>query len=210
MAIALSELVSPEHTAVLTCEMQRAIAGDLCVVPPVRDAVETSGIVPNIARLLAAARRRKARVVHNTYAVRADLAGVALNTRQIRAAVKASSLIIQGQPGADLMAELGPEEVDLVVHRLHGYTPFTGTGLDAVLRNLAVTTVIPVGVSLNECVLGTCLSAADLGYRIALPTDAVVAIPLEYGAEVVKYTLAAITTITTVDDIIAAWDAHGS
>jgi biuret amidohydrolase len=210
MAIALSELVSPEHTAVLTCEMQRAIAGDLCVVPPVRDAVETSGIVPNIARLLAVARRRKARVVHNTYAVRPDLVGVALNTRQIRAAVKASSLIIQGQPGADLMAELGPEEVDLVVHRLHGYTPFTGTGLDAVLRNLAVTTVIPVGVSLNECVLGTCLSAADLGYRIALPTDAVVAIPLEYGAEVVKYTLAAITTITTVDDIIAAWDAHGS
>lgn len=119
--------------------------------------------------------------------------------------MKRGRLIRAGEPTSEVVGELGPEPADLVLHRIHGYTPFTGTALDVVLRNLQVTTVIPIGVSLNECVLGACLSAADLGYRIALPTDAVAGVPRAYGEQVLEHTLAAIATITNVDEIIAAW-----
>ena len=42
---------------------------------------------------------------------------------------------------------------------------------------MGVTTVIATGVSLNVGILGLCLSAADLGYRVVVPTDAVVGVP---------------------------------
>ncbi|MCW2912111.1 MAG: isochorismatase, partial [Actinomycetia bacterium] len=52
---------------------------------------------------------------------------------------------------------------------------------------------------------GTCLSAADLGYRTVLPLDAIAGVPEEYAAAVVQHTLALITNPTTVDEVVAAW-----
>ncbi len=60
------------------------------------------------------------------------------------------------------------------MNRVHGLTPFGGTELDAVLRNMGTKTLVPVGVSVNVAIMGTCLAACDLGYQIVLPTDAVV------------------------------------
>ena len=57
----------------------------------------------------------------------------------------------------------------------------------------------------NEALLGTCLTAADLGYRIVLPLGAVAGVPEEYAAAVIEHTLALITNPATVDQIIAAW-----
>jgi nicotinamidase-related amidase len=205
VSLALRDLVAPESTAILTCEMQRGIIGDLATIPQLRDEVVNVNLVHHAHRLLVAARRAGIRIVHNTYGVRADLAGLAVNTRQMAAALKASKLIVQGEAEAELLPQLGPEPQDIVLHRIHGYTPFTGTELDSVLRNMGITTVVPIGVSLNECVLGTSLSAADLGYRIVLPADAVVGFPREYGRQVIEHTLAAIATISSVEDIIGAW-----
>ena len=84
--------------------------------------------------------------------------------------------------------ELDPEH-DLVMNRVHGLTPFGGTELDPVLRNLGVRTLIPVGVSVNVAILGTCLAASDLGYQIVLPTDAVIGIPESYADQVFTNTL---------------------
>jgi nicotinamidase-related amidase len=65
--------------------------------------------------------------------------------------------------------------------------------------------VIPAGVSVNEALLGACLTAADLGYRIVLPVDAIAGVPEEYSAAVIKHTLALITNPATVDQVVAAW-----
>lgn len=72
----------PEHTAVLTCELQRGIIGDLATIPALRDEIVSTNLIGNAVRLLESARRVGVRVVHNTYGVRADLAGVALDARQ--------------------------------------------------------------------------------------------------------------------------------
>jgi nicotinamidase-related amidase len=60
--------------------------------------------------------------------------------------------IAPGSPGASLLPELGPEPTDLVLSRYHGVGPMGGTDLDAVLRNLGVSTIVAVGVSLNVAI----------------------------------------------------------
>jgi nicotinamidase-related amidase len=91
--------------------------------------------------------------------------------------------------------------------RTHGLSPFTGTDLDPLLRNLGVATIVPIGVSVNEALFGLCIEAANLGYRIALPTDAVAGHPRQYALDVIRHSLALMSNRTTVDEIIAAWAA---
>jgi len=207
MPVTLSDLAEPVTTAVLTCELQRGIVGDLSIQPMLRDAVLESGVLDAAGRLVRAARAAGVRVVHATYGVRADGAGVSMNTRAIASAVKHGQLILDATAQTEVVPEIGCEPEDAVSHRIHGYTPFTGTELDAVLRNMGMRTVVVVGISLNECVLGACLSAADLGYRVVVPTDAVVGIPAEYGELVLRHSLAMVATLTSVDELLEHWQA---
>jgi nicotinamidase-related amidase len=201
----LAELVAPETTAVVTVEMQRGVIGDLVPDNPLRRAVTDKEIIPAAVRLVTAARAAGVRVVHATVGLRADRAGLTINNRIMAMVVKGPDQVLQGSPEAELIPELGPEQTDIVCGRIHGLTPFTGTELDSILRNLGVRTIVPAGVSVNEALLGACLTAADLGYRIALPVDAVAGVPEEYAAAVIEHTLALITNPTTVDEVVAAW-----
>lgn len=205
MPVDLAELVRPERTAVLTCEMQRGIVGDQGVFPQLVDEVRELGVIARCAQLVDAARATGVRVVHATVEFRPDRAGTAVNNPMMGAMTKLEGFIEQGSPSAQIVPELGPEPTDLVVPRLHGLSPFTGTSLDATLRNLGVTTVVAVGVSVNEAVFGMCIEAANLGYRVALPTDGVAGHPRHYAEDVIRYSLSLMTNLTTVDAVLAAW-----
>ena len=77
--------------------------------------------------------------------------------------------IAPGTPGAAVLPELGPEPTDLVLSRWHGVGPMGGTDLDAVLRNLEVSTIVVVGVSLNIAIPNVVMDAVNAGYRVVLP-----------------------------------------
>jgi nicotinamidase-related amidase len=200
----LRELVAVQTTAVVTVEMQRGVVGDLAPEGELKQAVSDKDMIGAAVRLVTAARAAGVRVVHATVSLRADRAGLTINNR-IMAIVVISPQVLDGSPAADLLPELGPEPADIICHRIHGLTPFTGTELDSILRNLGVRSIVPIGVSVNEALLGTCLTAADLGYRIALPVDAIAGVPEDYAAAVIQYTLALITHPTTADQVVAAW-----
>jgi biuret amidohydrolase len=206
MPIDLAELVAPAHTAVVTCEMQRGVIGDLAPSPELAEEAAALDIVGRSAQLATAARAVGVRVVHALVALRADRAGLTINTPLMAIVTRNPDQVREGTPAADLVPELGPEPEDIECRRIHGLTPFTGTELDPILRNLGVRTVVPVGVSVNEALLGLCISAADLGYRIALPTDAIAGLPRDYAQDVVKHSLALLATVTTTDAICAAWE----
>jgi nicotinamidase-related amidase len=201
----LTELLDPATTAVVTVEMQRGIIGDLTAINPLKEVADRKQIVPATVRLLHAARGSGIRVVHATISLRADRAGLTVNNRMMAISVKNPDQVLEGSESSRLLPELGPEPVDIVCNRIHGLTPFTGTELDPILRNLGVRTIVPVGVSVNEALLGTCISAADLGYRIVLPTDAIAGVPEEYADAVVGNTLALLANLATVDQVIEAW-----
>ena len=201
----LTDLLDPATTAVVTVEMQRGVIGDRTTLNPLKDVVDRKQIVPATVRLLSAARRSGIRVVHATISLRADRAGLTINNRMMAISVKNPDQVLEGSESAQLLPELGPEPADIVCNRIHGLTPFTGTELDPILRNLGVRTIVPVGVSVNEALLGTCISAADLGYRIVLPTDAIAGVPEEYADAVVANTLALLANLATVDQVVEAW-----
>lgn len=163
--------------------------------------------LPNIARLLPAARAAGVRVVHCLVQKRPDELGSNHNAK-IFALGKGQVDITPGTPGAALLPELGPESTDLVLSRWHGVGPMGGTDLDAVLRNLGVSTVVVVGVSLNIAIPNFVMDAVNAAYRVVVPRDAVAGIPAEYGEAVIANTLSLLATITTTDELLQTWKAQ--
>ena len=103
------------------------------------------------------------------------------------------------------MTELAPADTDYVLTRFHGISPFHGTELDAILRNLGVRTVVATGVSVNVGVLGMTIEAVNAGYQVVIPREAVTGTPDEYVTAVLDNTLKLLATIVPVEDVVAAW-----
>ena len=205
MPIDLAELLDPAHTAVLTMEVQRGVVGDLSMLPDLANEVAAKGVVANIVKVVRAARTAGARVVHCTAEFRSDRAGSNDNAPMLRGIAKGPARLIVGTPDVELVPELGPEPSDIISSRRHGMTPFPGTDLDQTLRNLGVRTVVATGASLNIGITGMVMVAVDLGYRVAVVTDAVAGVPRDYGDAVLAHTLAPLATRVTSDEIVAVW-----
>jgi len=190
---------------VLTMELQRGIVGDLSRIPDLAAAVARAGVIERAASLASAARTAGVRVVHCTAVFRSDLAGTGRNAPLLAAMTRDPSHILEGTDGAALVPELGPDPADLVIPRYSGVSPFIGTSLDAVLRNLGVSTVVATGVSLNLAIVGLCIEAVNLGYRVCVATDAVAGVPEDYAASVLATTVPLLATRLTTTEIAALW-----
>jgi biuret amidohydrolase len=203
MIMELAELAAPEHTAVVTQECQGAIMGpDAGLAMLAREARREA--LPNICRLLPAARAAGVKVLHCLVQRRPDGLG-SNHTAKIFSVGRNEVGITPDSPGATLLPELGPEPTDLVLRRWHGVGPMGGTDLDAILRNLGVSTIVAVGVSLNIAIPNLVMDAVNAAYRVVLPRDAVAGFPTEYGKAVIDNTLSLLATITTTDDLLRAW-----
>ncbi len=203
MTVALADLVAPAHTAVVTQELQGAVVGPSAGLAALADEARREAL-PNITRLLPAARGAGAAVVHCLVQRRADGRGSNHNAT-LFAIGRQDVDIAPGSPGAALLDEFGPEPSDLVLHRWHGLGPMGGTDLDAILRNLGVRTIVAVGVSLNVAIPNLVMDAVNAGYRVVLPRDAVAGIPTDYGTAIIDNTLSLLSTVTTTDALIDAW-----
>lgn len=190
--------------AVVTMELQRGVVGDLSSFPELAAATTAAGVVANTARLLEAARAAGVPVVHCTAEFRADRAGTVANTPLHTAVLRRPDHLLAGTPATELTPGLGAAPADLVSARRHGVSPFAGTTLDATLRNLGVKVVCVTGVSVNLGVFGLCVEAVNLGYQVALVTDAVAGLPADYARQVVANSLSLVATPATVDEVVAA------
>lgn len=86
----------------------------------------------------------------------------------------------------------------------------TGTDLDSVLRNLGITTIVGVGVSVNVAITNLVMDAVNRSYQVVLPRDAIAGYPREYADAVIDNTLALLATVTTTEDVLAAWSGSGT
>jgi nicotinamidase-related amidase len=202
----LAELVHPGHTALVTQECQGATLGPDPALPQLADAARRVA-VPNIARLANAARERGVSVVHCVAMRRDDGLGSNHNARLFLGILKKPVPLRPGTPAVEVVPEIGVAESDVVLSRLHGLGPMGGTDLDPVLRNLGVTTIIGVGVSVNVAITNFAMDAVNKGYQFVLPRDAVAGVPEDYADAVIDNTLSLIATVTTTDDVLAAWKA---
>jgi nicotinamidase-related amidase len=201
----LAELVDPSHTAFVTQECQQGVIGEHAVFPQLAEAARGT-VIPNAARLAKAARAAGVPVVHCVAERRADGLGSNDNARIFAAARKSGVSLEPGSHATRVVDEIGAEDSDVVLSRLHGIGPFSGTALDATLRNLGATTIVGVGVSINVGMTNFVMDAVNLGYQVVLPRDAVAGVPSEYADAVIDTTLSLLATIVTSDDVLAVWD----
>jgi biuret amidohydrolase len=206
----LAELAAPGHTAIVTQECQGAVIGPRAGLALLAEEARRVAL-PNIVRMLPAARAAGVRVVHCLVQRRPDGLGSNHNAKIFaigRGLGNEGVDIAPGTPGAAVLPELGPEPTDVVLSRWHGVGPMGGTDLDAVLRNLGVSTIVVVGVSLNIAIPNVVMDAVNAAYRVIVPRDAVAGVPTEYGEAIIANTLSLLATITTTDELINLWKAQ--
>jgi nicotinamidase-related amidase len=201
----LTALVAPDHTALVLQEVQQGVVGERSVLPALAAEAARVGLVEHCAALARAARSAGVPVVHCTAETRADRKGANRNARLFHGIEKSPTRI---EPGTDAVLpppEIGLDPVDILLPRIHGIGPMTGTQLDPVLRNLGATTIVGVGVSLNIGMLNLAFDGVNRGYQVVIPRDAVAGVPADYADAVVANTLHLVATVTTTAEIVAAW-----
>jgi nicotinamidase-related amidase len=203
MSVDLAEIAAPRHTAIVTQELQGAVVGPNAGLAVLAREAQRQAL-PNIERLLPAARNAGVRIVHCLVQRRPDGLGANHNAPIFMMGTKRVD-ITPGSEGATLLPEFGPDPHDVVLHRWHGVGPMGGTDLDVILRNLGVTTIVAVGVSVNIAITNLVMDAVNAAYRVVVPRDAVAGIPADYADAIVDNTISLLATVTTTADLLAAW-----
>ncbi|HLM19547.1 MAG TPA: cysteine hydrolase [Acidimicrobiia bacterium] len=207
MPLDLHELVAPAHTALVLQEVQNGVVGETSALPMLAAEAKKAGVVEHCAELARAARAAGVPVLHCTAETRADRKGANRNARLFMGAQKSPVDLTPGSAAVQPPAEIGVDPGDLVLPRHHGLGPMTGTELDPVLRNLGITTIVGVGVSLNVGMTNFAFDAVNRGYQFVMPRDAVAGIPAEYAEAVLENTLSLVATLTTTAEVTASWRA---
>ena len=184
--------------------MQQDVVGEGSVVPAV--AAAAAPVLPRIAALSRAARAAGVPVIHCTVDARADMRGGSRNAPLFRRLASAPGTTVDGRIHRGVVhPEVEPDPGDLVLGRLHGASPMTAASLDPVLRNLGVRTIVATGVSVNVALLGLAFEAVNHGYEVVVPRDAVAGVDETYVDLVFRRTLRLLATVTTSEEVIAAW-----
>jgi len=101
----------------------------------------------------------------------------------------------------DLLPELSRQQDELLIGKVSA-SAFTSSGLDAALRNMAITHLYVAGVSTSECVDLTARDAADRGYDTAIVADAVAEDRPEYHDATLLTFAAFFGRVVTADEVL--------
>jgi nicotinamidase-related amidase len=164
----------------------------LIVIDMQRDFVEPGGfgetlgndvsllaaIVPTVRALLDLARARGMLVIHTREAHRPDLSDCP-DAKRLRGSPKLrigdagpmGRILIDGEPGNDIVAALAPAPQEIVIVK-PGKGAFYATALGEILRLRGITHLVFAGVTTEVCVQTTMREANDRGYDCLLIEDA--------------------------------------
>jgi nicotinamidase-related amidase len=203
MAISLESLLPSGRVAFMMCEVQPGVIGEAAPWPALSEAAARVGLIPNAARIAQAARDRGAPVIHCTAEGLPGRFGANSNARLFgNARKRGGALPVRG---SDKPVPEVWRDGDILLPRFHGTSPMTGGPLDSVLRNHGITTLVLSGVSLCFAVLNTTFDAVNRSYQVIIPRDAAAGFPEVYAEQVLTNTLSMLATITTTDELLAAW-----
>ncbi|MEM3609056.1 MAG: isochorismatase family cysteine hydrolase [Candidatus Bathyarchaeia archaeon] len=154
-------------------------------------------IVPNLKRLVEAARKHNIPVIYSNDAH---------YPQDFEVVQKWGKHAIKGTKGAEVIPEIKPSAKDYIVEK-RVYSGFFETGLDSLLRSLyngeGVKTVILCGIHTHICVRHTAADAFFRGYKIIIAKDGVEAFTQEEHEQGLKYLQNVYNAkLMTVDEII--------
>jgi nicotinamidase-related amidase len=141
------------------------------------DVSRLTAAVRPCAWLLEVARARRMLVIHTREGHRPDLTDApkakverGVPTMRIGAVGPMGKILVRGEPGHDIVAELYPREGEPVIDK-PGKGSFYATDLHLILQNKGIENLIVCGVTTEVCVHTTVREANDRGYRCIVPGD---------------------------------------
>jgi ureidoacrylate peracid hydrolase len=158
-------------------------------------------VVANVRIVLDAAREVGAPIFHNRIVAYPAPVGLGGANAPIFRMIGPESLKI-GTWGAEIIEGLDPRDDEPVLDRIR-MSAFHGSALDVMLRNLAVTDVVIVGVWTNMAVEHTARDAADFGYAVTVVSDATSSINADWHRVALGYALTNIADIRTAEEVAA-------
>ncbi|MBU1173960.1 MAG: cysteine hydrolase [Alphaproteobacteria bacterium] len=142
------------------------------------DVTRLKAIVPTVAALIAGFREAGLLVIHTRECHRPDLSDLPPAKRnrgnptvRIGDPGPMGRVLIAGEPGADIVPELGPNNGEVVIDK-PGKGAFFATDLDAILTRRGIAQLVFAGVTTEVCVQTTMREANDRGYECLLAEDA--------------------------------------
>ncbi|NTW17440.1 MAG: cysteine hydrolase [Syntrophaceae bacterium] len=134
-------------------------------------------VVPVILRLLSAFRAAGACVIFTAFGSLAEdgsdlVPYVRLWNRKCREMLGFPAIVSVSDPGYRILPALAPLENEPVINKT-AQGAFNSSVIDHVLRQRGINTIVAAGMYTNHCVISTCIGAADAGYRVIVPEDAV-------------------------------------
>ena len=141
------------------------------------DVTRLQAAVAPCRAVLAAARARDMLVIHTREGHRPDLSDAPrLKVERGDPALRIGApgpmgrILVRGEPGHDIIAELYPQAGEPVIDK-PGKGAFYQTDLDLMLRNRGIDTLLVAGVTTEVCVNTTVREANDRGYRCVVLAD---------------------------------------
>ncbi len=157
----------------------------------------TMYIIPNIRKLVEAARKKGVPVIYSNDAH---------YPQDVEVTQKWGNHAIKGTTGAEVIPELKPAQKDYQVEK-RTYSGFYETGLDSILRVLyngeGVKALILCGLHTHMCVRHTAADAFFRGYKVVVASDGVEAFTREDHQQGLKYLEHSYNAkIASVDEIV--------
>ena len=166
--------LDPAATALLVIDLQiDFLSPDGYFARKGYDPSPLRAILPNVNRLIAAARSAGLLIVHTRQGYRADLADMTPyeRWRRQRAGLDGSNILLRSSPGFGVVPEIAVADSDVIVDKTANGA-FTYTDLEHILRARGISHLIFSGCTTDVCVHSTLREACDRNFQCCLVEDA--------------------------------------
>jgi nicotinamidase-related amidase len=173
--------------------------------------------VPPLQAVLAAAREAGMLIIHTREGHRPDLSDAPKHkvergepSLRIGQPGPMGRILVRGEPGHDIIAELYPEPGEPVIDK-PGKGAFYQTDLELMLKNREIDTLLVCGVTTEVCVNTTVREANDRGFRCIVLSDCCASyFPAfhEAGLAMIKAQGGIFGWVTSSPKVLAALDSH--
>ncbi len=191
--------LNPKTSALLLQDLQNELIKGSRPVMPLGGTL----LIANCQKLLAKARAVGMAVIYVRVSRRPDLKDAPRPPLGTSAAPAGAPGLIEGTPGAEVVAELSPRREDVVITK-HTTSPFHTTDIGVYLRRFGISTLILTGYSTTGVVEGSLRDARDQDYDCVVVRDCCAAATVQEHETCMDLVFPRMAWVADVDEVISA------